>query len=358
MASVIPVHHSPTKRSHGGGDNDDGILSGKRQHFEQIPKYADIVLQTDIVLCPASEKDQDKHDYARQQERISEMICALRNSGGGVLQLRITDPHLQGYDKFYETLRKNMTEMVREGELFGDVFDDRGTKHPDYLSLPENERIMEIFVQSSDFLCFLKTHAKEAHEFSIETVKSVGVKTLLCKRDQHRDVHYQNVKFPECPAVEKFISCAETPYREGQSIQLKEIKPESKKSKKQTVCQKLFHGTTRSLVPNNLIGFANNKGGHLFIGVAECEFGKKCKTGRSLCVGVPLTENDKLEIEEGLNDFVKKLKCCPLLENAEDGGSSDRVKYMELRIGEHVRLHFHPVFYNEMASILCNLSSG
>ncbi len=337
------------KRYHGQGDqeNDDEVPKVKRSYSDiHHQKYADIVIQTDIDLTLGEQgkekkkqkgkKEKKEENKLSQHDRIMQMICSLRNSGGGILQMRIINIDLQGFDKFHQSLRNNLKRLVKDGEVFGDVFDDRGTKLPDYLSLPFNERILELYVKPADFLCFTETHAKETHEFSVEPIGNVGVRTLLHKRCG--DCHNQEVKFPALPCVDNFVYETETDLREGQCIQLKEITEHDRET---SLTGKLFESSTKSLVPRYLVGFANNKGGHLFIGIAEhAETGKKEKTGRSRCVGVRLTDTDKQEIKDGLIAYVKKLKCCPVLKS--DSGS-DFVKYMNLKLDKHVKLEFYPV---------------
>ncbi len=323
----------------------------KRQHSEQTSEIldpneywkkglADFVLQTEVDLRATSGHE--------QFEKITQMACALRNSGGGVIQMRLTSRgcgkgHQVGFDKFNKALDSKLEKMLSENEKFADVFMFHPKPNADYFNKPQNERVIQLFVKSASFLCFISYGTKDSQEHGVESkrVQSVYVKQLLVDREKRRHAHSQRPSFPPdpCSPLPKYFILNEdyTALGECSYFQLKDFSTSGNIPRQiiDAVAEKYF------------APFANVEGGFCLIGM------KEVKKGVPRCIGTPLKEGDQQLIRQKLEEFLEEdLKCCPVLNPVPGRHRSAKVlEWMVLKIGEHVTLDFVPVITAEGAEV-------
>lgn len=233
-------------------------------------------------------KESRNEESPNQSEDILKKCNALLNSGGGVLEMKISDPQTcstskkDPVDSFWQTIEEQLRKMIRPSK-YEDVFD----------RIVLSDKIL-LFINAPSHVCTMKYNLFVPGDAGVyeasydDVVDFLKMKSDGPKQDLNSYIRVPLKELPEVP--DHFVDQEIISLIECKQVQLKEFTSDSP----------LFSNhKQRSLIARQLSAFGNCDGGVLLIGVAD---------DRRVS-GVDMGKNSKEHVEECVVSLVKKI-CC------------------------------------------------
>ena len=266
-------------------------------------------------------KKEGKESGNEDQSKIILQKCnALLNSGGGVLEMKISDPQTcstskkDPVDSFWQTIEEQLRKMIRPSK-YKKVF-DRSVL---------SDKIL-LFINAPSHVCTMKYNLFLPGDAGVyeatydDVVDFLNLKADGPKQDLNSYIRVPLKELPEVP--DHFFDQEIISLIECKQVQLKEFTSDSP----------LFSNhKQRFLIARQLSAFGNCDGGVLLIGVAD---------DRRVS-GVDMEKNSKEHVKECVISLVKKI-CCDF----------------EIKRGIHWDLKFSDVSGSESKSVIVIKMAG
>lgn len=233
-------------------------------------------------------KESRNEESPNQSEDILKKCNALLNSGGGVLEMKISDPQTcstskkDPVDSFWQIIEEQLIKMIRPSK-YKDVFD----------RILLSDKIL-LFINAPSHVCTMKYNLFVPGDAGVyeasydDVVDFLKLKSDSPKQDLNSYIRVPLKELPEVP--DHFFDKEIISLIECKQVQLKEFTSDSP----------LFSNPKqRFLIARQLSAFGNCDGGVLLIGVAD---------DRRVS-GVDMGKNSKEHVEECVISLVEKL-CC------------------------------------------------
>ncbi|KAL9988173.1 hypothetical protein ACROYT_G002582 [Oculina patagonica] len=231
--------------------------------FAENVLYCTIKIGQDETSQPKKERKRikkegldAKHDETAQ-ECVLKRSCALLNSGGGVLVIKISDFQIlaskpNALDNFWKKVEPHLKAMIKPSSYF-DVFDR--SEHDDEILL---------FVNAPQHLCTMEYNLFVPGDTSVDEASYEETFELLKKTPQSRRHRFSKVEvsleeLPEIPEV--FIYNQVLNLKESKQIQLKCFKSKA-------ILDSANHAQRQS-ISKYVSAFANAGGGVIILGVED-----------------------------------------------------------------------------------------
>ena len=262
-------------------------------------------------------KESGNEENDIQSENILRMCNALLNSGGGVLEMKISDPQNSStsqkdpVDSFWQTIEEQLRRMIRPSK-YDDVF-DRSVL---------SDRIL-LFINAPNHFCTMKYNLfvpgdAGIYEATYDDVVKI-VKFEGCKKDLNSYIRVPLKELPKVP--DYFLDQGIISLIEGKQVQFKKFTSLLFSQHKQ-----------RFTIARQLSAFGNCDGGVLLIGVGD---------DRRVS-GVDMGTNSKEYVEERVISLFTQNICCNF----------------ELKRGIHWDLTFSGVSGSESKSVIIIKMAG
>ena len=223
-------------------------------------------------------------DEESTEERILKQACALLNSGGGLLVMKITDFHCSttsanSLDEFWKKIEPKLIDLIRPSR-YDDIFDRR----------EQSDEIL-LFINAPPHICTIKYNLSLPGDSSVleasyhETVDLLNKETQQCRR---RKLPSVTVPLKELPEVPDFSTqkVSVLDLKESKRIQLKHFSSKTLLDSN--------NRTQREGIRKQISAFANAEGGVILLGVEDD--GKVC--------GLDLRENGEDYIVRNLQERI------------------------------------------------------
>ena len=227
-------------------------------------------------------KESENKESDLQSKNILGMCNALLNSGGGVLEMKISDPQNRNtskkdrVDAFWQTIEGQLINMIRPSKYI-DVFDRRVL----------SDKIL-LFINAPKHFCTMNYNLfvpgdVGAHEATYNDV--VDFLSDDCKQDSDSNILVPLKELPKIPDnlshMDRISLC------ECTEVEFK------------AYTYLLFSQQQRLDIAEQLSAFANSRGGVLLIGV----------TDNRVVVGTDMEKNSKEYVEKRVFSLVKGIYC-------------------------------------------------
>ena len=227
-------------------------------------------------------KESGNEESDIQTKEILQKCNALLNSGGGLLEMRISDPQNSStskkdpVDSFWQTIEEQLKKMIRPS-VYGDVFDRR--------VLPGK---ILLFINTPLHFCTMTYNLFLPGDAGVYEATYEKVKFFLsdgCEQDLDSNIRVPLEELPKVPGLshERIISL-----NEGKQVQFKKFHSVLFKQTKQ-----------RFMIAKQLSAFGNSDGGVLLIGVGD----------ERKVSGVDMRKNTKEYIEEHVISLFDNIYC-------------------------------------------------
>ena len=227
-------------------------------------------------------KESGNEESDIQTKEILQKCNALLNSGGGLLEMRISDPQNSStskkdpVDSFWQTIEEQLKKMIRPS-VYGDVFDRR--------VLPGK---ILLFINTPLHFCTMTYNLFLPGDAGVYEATYEKVKFFLsdgCEQDLDSNIRVPLEELPKVPDLshERIISL-----NEGKQVQFKKFHSVLFKQTKQ-----------RFMIAKQLSAFGNSDGGVLLIGVGD----------ERKVSGVDMRKNTKEYIEEHVISLFDNIYC-------------------------------------------------
>lgn len=255
-------------------------------------QYCPIAIGKDAGGQKKKEKNKKKKEGLNaedeDEERILEQACALLNSGGGLLVMKITDfqsstTSANSLDQFWKKIEPKLISLVKPSR-YDDIFD----------RCEQSDEIL-LFINAPPHICTIKYNLSLPGDSSVMEASYHQTVDLLKGARQDRRPKPPNVTVPltELPEVPEVFTQKEIilDLKESKHIQFKHFTSKT-----------LLDSNNRSQregIAEQISAFANAEGGVILLGVKDD--GEVC--------GRDLRENGKDGIERNLQKNVIKKMC-------------------------------------------------
>ena len=218
---------------------------------------------------------------------VLQAICALLNSGGGVVHMKIADFYnlkspLKRLDDFWQKLESKLDAMIKPS-VYAEVFDRVRKKDEIFLFVKAPHHCCTV-----EFNLFLSSDAKKTEASFTETVG------LLQDRTSGKGKNFCKIRLHELPSLpESFAYKQKLDFHESKQIEFKCF----------TSKNPLLHGnsrTQRKAIVEQISAFGNCSGGIILVGVAD-----DCTV---LGQDMSSKENSKEDIESRVKSLIKDMK--------------------------------------------------
>ena len=232
----------------------------------------------------------DFHEDERHiEEHIYEKVCALLNSGGGVLILENADHEKakpKDLDIFLQRLEQKLKSII-DPSSYGDVFDRFGEFNYEKICL---------FVKAPEHVCTVNSHLFLASDTSVTQASYKQMQDIM-KLYKKEDARVPTNDLTNLPTFDpnQFQCGRQVGFHEGKQIQFKYFK-----SSKELFCESKH----QQGIGKCISAFANGDGGEIFIGINDND---STVYGQSL--------SNQKEIED---------KLCSLVQNMHWGFSPEK----------------------------------
>lgn len=272
--------------------------------------FAENVLRCTIKIGAdaASQQKKDKKrrkkeglpvdDEESPQDCVLRLSCALLNSGGGVLIMKIADfqspsskdkrPSKNPLDSFWKTIEPKLKAMVKPA-TYDEVFDR--------CEVFESDEIF-LYISTPGHFCSMEYNLFIPGDAGLDEASYEQTVSLLLKESQRkRRKPSVDVSLKDLPAVPRMFRYKEVlSFHESKRIQLKHFRSE-------TILDS-NNRTQRQGISKQISAFANASGGVILLGV----------TDEGEVNGLNLERNSKEDIEERINSILNKMFCSFTLE--------------------------------------------
>ena len=262
-------------------------------------------------------KESGNEESDNQSENILRMCNALLNSGGGVLEMKISDSQNSStsqkdpVDSFWQTIEEQLRRMIRPSR-YDDVF-DRSVL---------SDRIL-LFINAPNHFCTMRYNLFVPGDAGVYEATYDDVVNFLkfkgCKKDLNSYIRVPLKELPKVP--DYFLDQGIISLVEGKQVQFKKFTSLLFSQHKQ-----------RFTIARQLSAFGNCDGGVLLIGVGD---------DRRVS-GVDMGTNSKEYVEERVISLFTENICC----------------YFDLKRGIHWDLTFSDVSGSESKSVIVIKMAG
>ncbi|KAK6186067.1 hypothetical protein SNE40_008174 [Patella caerulea] len=212
---------------------------------ERFQYFGETVLQCTVHISKGIREGENN--------TVPKYVCALLNSGGGILQMKneVSNRFLQSkdLDMWWSGMENAITDVLSGDDLCN------------YLDFVGNfdDKFLYLFVKSSEHLCTLNYHSRLPTETATHDVSHRSVIKLLSKQGQPGLLS----DLPPIPKEYYYLQTEESLKQEGKQIQFKSLSTHN--------CE-----VTRSLpkrisaaLSKYITAFANHEGGHIYFGIED-----------------------------------------------------------------------------------------
>lgn len=235
-----------------------------------------------VLRCVITVKQKDKSN----QDKIVKKVCALLNSGGGILRMTISDCEAlqsdiyQRLDSFWKTIEQKLTSLV-----------DPATYNSVFVRLLSGSKEVLLFVNAPQHLCTIHNNLYFARDAGVHEATFQQVVNLLQKSDnRHRKSSNVDISLKDLPRLPKKFPFEENcRFHESQQIQLKAV----------LNSEQIFRdGGQREGVQKHISAFANTNGGVILAGIDDS----------GIVRGVDLKKINQGEIVKRVESMIKDMQ--------------------------------------------------
>ncbi|XP_052773230.1 schlafen family member 13-like [Mya arenaria] len=203
-------------------------------------------------------------------------VCALLNSGGGILHMRNLDAERgvvlsKHLDTWWSGMEIKMAEILSHDDICN-YFDLVGN---------HDDRDLYLFVKTAEHLCTLKYHCRLPTDTATHDVTYQSLMRLLVERGEPGTLE----DLPLVPDRYVFGRSASELKKETKQIQFKQLCAAKNKQKGTSTLPERVCG----LMVKYVSAFANHAGGHIYFGIADT---------RANVVGEEMTHADQRNLEQ------------------------------------------------------------
>jgi len=253
------------------------------RHFAENVQYCSIAIGKEAAIQQKKDKNKRKQEGIIDEEQdLIIKSCALLNSGGGVLVMKIADfssstTFAKRLDEFWKTIEDKLTTLVKPSR-YDDIFDR--CEHLDTILL---------FINAPPHLCTIKYNLSLPGDSQVLDASYHQIISLLTEAQKARRQKLPNVtvSLKDLPKVPNVFKLKET-------LDLKECKQIQFKHYTSKTFLDSNNRTQREGVTKQMSAFANSDGGVILMGIDDN--GEVC--------GLDLGENGKDCIERNLQENV------------------------------------------------------
>lgn len=224
---------------------------------------------------------------------LLEPVCALLNSGGGILKIKITDywdvkpsPPKQ-WDTFWSALEQKLVPMIQPSE-YGDIFDRK-----------DNDDEVWLFIKAPDHLCTVDFNLYSALDAKNSQATYKKVQELLSEghvgggrnyKDPDPQFPLENLLVDLQPEDFKFKNIPH--FHESKNVQFKYY----------TSSNGIFHNNNGTQIDDfrkQISAFGNGSGGMILLGVKD----------NGEVFGQVMDEHDKAILQERVETIIDNMRC-------------------------------------------------
>lgn len=254
-----------------------------------------------VSIGPSAARQQKKQKkQAKKQEEINEVsedyqelvlknACALLNTGGGVLVIKIADFQSlakESVDNFWKTIEPRLSALITSSLTYDEVFD----------RLEFSDEVL-LFIRAPQHFCTLKYNLflpsdTSAYEASYEQTLKL-LEKQPSKRGKKKKPYPIDVPLNNLPTVPKMLKCNQSlSFHESKQVQLKHWTSDK-------YLDYNNHGQRQS-TEKWISAFANGSGGVILLGVTNegCVLGQKLNS-----------DNSQEDMEERVSSLFNKMVC-------------------------------------------------
>ncbi|XP_060597672.1 schlafen family member 13-like isoform X1 [Ruditapes philippinarum] len=206
---------------------------------------------------------------------VLKYVCALLNSGGGILHMRNLDAERgvvlsKHLDTWWSGMEIKMAEILSRDDICN-YFDLVGN---------HDDKDLYLFVKTAEHLCSLRYHCRLPTDTATHEVTYQSLLRLLVNHGEAGSLQ----ELPPIPDRYIFGRSAEELKKETKQIQFKQLSaPQNKSGGKNTLPDRVS-----GLMIKYVSAFANHEGGHIYFGIGDA---------RASVIGEELTLPDQKNLE-------------------------------------------------------------
>ena len=235
--------------------------------YSHSHEFGDIVVSCPVLIS--------KGIHTTENKAVLQHVCALLNSGGGILIMENLEfnqgTQSKSLDEWWSGMECNFATIL-SGDDICNFLDFVGNFDDPHLYL---------FVKSAEHLCTLDYHCRLPTDTATHNVTYRSA-VKLCKRQGPCD---PLSSLPAIPTSFVYGRTEETLKQEGKQIQFKNLSSNFNKHGSKTLPEKIVYYSSKYIS-----AFANHEGGHIYFGIED--------TSASV-TGEEMTEAD--ETKTGMN---------------------------------------------------------
>ncbi|XP_069140967.1 schlafen family member 13-like [Argopecten irradians] len=240
LAGKDKVHKWKRKRKHSG----TSALSAEEITKNRL-RYGETTLHCAVHIL--------KNIRDAENGAVLKYICALLNSGGGILHMQNLDYNTKvqpkDLDTWWSAMENKMADMI-SGDDICNYFDMVGNYDDEDLYL---------FVKTSEHLCTLDYYCRLPTDTATHEVSYHSAMKILNSTSEPSDLN----DLPLIPTDYKYGETHECLKQETKQIQFKQLSAPSSRDGK-SLPTKIKYTVTRYLS-----AFANHEGGHIYFGIED-----------------------------------------------------------------------------------------
>ncbi|KAM7140011.1 schlafen family member 13-like [Macrochelys suwanniensis] len=234
-------------------------------------KYPDVVVKVGkVTFGEKYRKKMNKQHSKKQRDIISQAVCALLNSGGGLIEGEIENESYNEGDGLGKDIEDSLTELI-PSQMFADYFE----------SIKQNSKLLifvkswRIEVSSSSHICSLKTGLYQRCGTSVKLMNSsVAAEFFKRKKECSRirsDETEQGAVLNDVEEEHDFIENIFNVQHltQGEKLNFSESTRVDYKEFASTNNLNIIQKDIEDKLPKYISAFANTQGGYLFFGVND-----------------------------------------------------------------------------------------
>lgn len=219
---------------------------------------------------------------------VAKGICAVLNSGGGVVKLKIADStNLKKLDTFWQTLQNKWLDKLITTHSYDKIFD----RYDERLSMGE----VFLFIKALDHWCTLKFNLCLASDAKVLEASYEETLKILLDTPKGKKKHYCRV------SLESLNLSLPKEFVHNEALKLPESK--QRQYKRFPSDKPLLDGnsrTQREAIANQISAFANASGGVILLGVED--------DGKITGQDLSSTKNKKDDVEQRIQSLIREMK--------------------------------------------------